>query len=72
MEKYFSSIICRKGYCSAFNTIYKKDVSSRAFILSDGDDTERAVFLKGSLKISVVTVFLFSTRFTTNRRTEFS
>lgn len=46
MEKYFSSIICRKGYCSAFNTIYKKDVSSRAFILSDGDDTERAVFFK--------------------------
>lgn len=50
MEKYFSSAVCRKGYCSSFNTIYKKDASSRVFILSDGDDTERSVFFKRLVK----------------------
>lgn len=46
MEKYFSSVICRRGYCSAYNTIYKKNMASKVFILSDGDDIERAVFFR--------------------------
>lgn len=45
MEKYFSSIICSTGYCSTYNTIYKKDTSSKVYIIRDGDDIERATFL---------------------------
>ncbi len=46
MEKYFSSIICNYGYCSAYSTIYKKDPSAKVYIIRDGDDTERAIFFK--------------------------
>ncbi len=46
MEKYFSSIICSYGYCSAYNTIYKKDPSAKVYIVRDGDDIERATFFK--------------------------
>ena len=50
MEKYFSSIICSHGYCSAYNTIYKKDPNSRVYIVRDGDDIERAIFFKKIIK----------------------
>ncbi len=50
MEKYFSSIICSKGYCSAYNTIYKKDTSAKVCIIRDGDDNERAFFFKKLIK----------------------
>ena len=43
MKKYFSSILCSKGYCCAFNTIYKKDPSAKIYIIN-GDDYERSVF----------------------------
>lgn len=46
MKKYFSSILCRNGYMTAFNTIYKKDYTSRVFLIPDGDDFERAVFFE--------------------------
>ena len=46
MEKYFSSIICSNGYCSTYNTIYKKDPNSKVYIIRDGDDIERATFFK--------------------------
>lgn len=46
MEKYFSSIICSNGYCSTYNTIYKKDPFARVYIVRDGDDIERAIFFK--------------------------
>ncbi len=46
MEKYFSSIICSSGYCSTYNTIYKKDPDARVYIIRDGDDIERATFFK--------------------------
>lgn len=46
MEKYFSSAVCRKGYCSAYRTIYKSDTGARVFLLADGNDTERAVFFR--------------------------
>ncbi len=46
MKKYFSSIICSKGYCCAYNTIYKKDASARVFLINDGDDFERAIFFE--------------------------
>lgn len=43
MKKYFSSVICSKGYSSAYNTIYKKDPSSRVYIVF-GDDYEKSIF----------------------------
>jgi|GEM_PF-4769208 len=46
MKKYFGSILCRNGYMSAFNTIYKKDPDSRVFLITNGDDFERAVFFE--------------------------
>ncbi len=46
MKKYFGSILCRNGYMSAFNTIYKKDPNSRVFLVANGDDFERAVFFE--------------------------
>ena len=46
MEKYFSSIICSNGYCSTYNTIYKKDPNAKVYIVRDGDDIERAYFFK--------------------------
>ncbi len=46
MEKYFSSIICSSGYCSTYNTIYKKDPDAKVYIVRDGSDYERAVFFK--------------------------
>lgn len=46
MKKYFSSILCRNGYMTAFNTIYKKDYTSRVFLIGNGDDFERTVFFE--------------------------
>lgn len=45
MKKYFSSVICSRGCLSAYNTIYKKDTKSQAYIIYGGDDFERAVFM---------------------------
>ena len=50
MEKFFSSIICSSGYCSTYNTIYKKDPEARVYIVRDGDDIERAVFFNDLVK----------------------
>ena len=50
VEKYFSTIICSKGYCSAYNTIYKKDISAKVYIIRDGDDIERTFFFKKLIK----------------------
>lgn len=44
MEKYFSLSLSRRGYCSAYNAIYKKDSNSRVYIVSDGNDIERSAF----------------------------
>jgi hypothetical protein len=46
MKRYFSCIPYSKGYCCAFNSIYKKDTSARVFIIQDGDDFERATFFE--------------------------
>ena len=43
MKKYFSSVLCSKGFCCAFNTIYKKDPTAKIYIIN-GDDYERSVF----------------------------
>lgn len=50
MKKYFSSVICSRGYTSAYNTIYKKDINSRVFIIYSGSDFERAIFFEQLLK----------------------
>ena len=50
MKKYFSSVICSRGYTSAYNTIYKKDINSRVFIIYGGSDFERAIFFEQLLK----------------------
>lgn len=50
MKKYFSSVICSRGYTSAYNTIYKKHPSSQVFIIYGGDDFERAVFFSQMIK----------------------
>lgn len=50
MKKYFSSVICRNGYTSAYNTIYKKDPSAQVFIIYSGDDFERATFFNQLIK----------------------
>lgn len=50
MKKYFSSILCSKGYCCAYNTIYKKDPSARVYIISGGDDFEQATFFHRLIK----------------------
>ena len=60
MKKYFSCIPYSKGYCCAFNSIYKRDISSRIFIVQDGDNFERASFfeqLTQSLKGYDLTLF---------------
>lgn len=44
MRKYFSSVICSKGMLCAYNNIYKKDASSKVFLIYGGSDFERAVF----------------------------
>ena len=46
VERYFSSIICSSGYCSTYNTIYKKDPDSKVYMVRNGSDYERAVFYK--------------------------
>ena len=43
MKQYFSSILCSGGYCSAYNTIYKKDPTAKIFVVN-GDDYEKSVF----------------------------
>ncbi len=50
MKKYFSSVLCSKGYCCAYNTIYKKDPSAMVYIINGGDDFERAVFFEQLIK----------------------
>lgn len=50
MKKYFSSAIYDGGYLSAYNTIYKKDTSSRVFIIYGGSDFERAIFFTRLIK----------------------
>lgn len=50
MKKYFSSVLCSTGYCCAYNTIYKKDPSSRVYIINGGDDFERATFFARLIK----------------------
>lgn len=45
VKKYFSSVICSKGYSSAYNTIYKNDPSASVYIIN-GDDYEKSVFFK--------------------------
>ena len=50
MKKYFGSVICSRGYTSAYNTIYKKDTSSRVFIIYGGSDFEGAVFFQQLIK----------------------
>ncbi len=43
MKKFFSTVLCSSGYCSAYNSIYKKDPSAKVFIIN-GDDYEKSVF----------------------------
>ncbi len=43
MKQYFSTILCSSGYCSAYNTIYKRDPTAKIFVIN-GDDYERSVF----------------------------
>ncbi|MBR5246586.1 MAG: hypothetical protein IKV25_04360 [Clostridia bacterium] len=50
MKKFFSSIICSNGYCSTYNTIYKRDLNARVYIVNDGDDYERSIFFKTLVK----------------------
>lgn len=50
MKKYFSSVICSGGYISAYNSIYKKDPTSKVFNIHGGDDYERAVFFEHLIK----------------------
>lgn len=50
VEKYFSSVICSYGYCSAYNTIYKNDSDAKVYIIRDGNDIERTYFLKKLIK----------------------
>ena len=50
MEKYFSCMLSGSGCYSAYSVIYKSDPTSRVYIISDGDDLERAVFFKRLIK----------------------
>lgn len=50
MKKYFGSVLCSKGYLSAYNTIYKKDSTARVFLINGGDDFERAMFFDRLIK----------------------
>lgn len=60
MEKYFSSVICSKGYCCAYNTIYKKDPSAKVYIIN-GDDYEKTVFFSQLTKcLSGYNITLFN------------
>lgn len=60
MEKYFSSVICSRGYSSAYNTIYKKDPSACVFIIN-GDDYEKSVFFSQMIKyLSGYNITLFN------------
>ena len=60
MEKYFSSVICSRGYSSAYNTIYKKDPSACVFIIN-GDDYEKSVFFSQMIKyLSGCNITLFN------------
>ncbi len=43
MDKYFSSVLCSKGFCCAYSTIYKKDPYAKIYIIN-GDDYEKTVF----------------------------
>lgn len=60
MKKYFSSVICSKGYSSAYSTIYKKDPSACVFIVS-GDDYEKSIFFSELTKhLSGYNITLFN------------
>ncbi|MCH5190732.1 MAG: hypothetical protein J1F23_01065 [Oscillospiraceae bacterium] len=50
MEKYFSCMLSGNGCYSAYSVIYKNDPTSHVYIISDGDDLERAVFFKRLIK----------------------
>jgi hypothetical protein len=49
VKKYFSSVICSKGYSCAYNTIYKKDPSAKIYIVN-GDDYEKSIFFSEMAK----------------------
>ncbi len=49
VKKYFSSVICSKGYTSTYNTIYKKDPSASVYIVN-GDDYEKSIFFSEIIK----------------------
>lgn len=49
MKRYFSSVLCSRGYCCAYNTIYKKDPTAKIYIIN-GDDFERATFFAQLIK----------------------
>ncbi len=60
VKKYFSSVICSKGYLSAYNTIYKKDPAAKVYIVN-GDDYEKSVFFREMTKhLSGYNVTLFN------------
>lgn len=50
MKKFFSCVPYGKGFCCAFSTVYKKDPYAKVYIISDGDDFERAVFFEALAK----------------------
>ena len=60
MNKYFSSVICSKGYLCSYNTIYKKDPSTSVYIIQ-GDDYEKSVFFTQMTKhLSGYNITLFN------------
>ncbi len=60
MKKYFSSVLCSKGYCCAYNTIYKKDPSACVYIIN-GDDYEKSIFFSEMTKhLSGYNITLFN------------
>lgn len=60
MKKYFSSVICSKGYCCAYSTIYKKDPSAKIYIIN-GDDYEKSIFFTRMVKyLSGYNITLFN------------
>lgn len=60
VNKYFSSVICSKGYLCSYNTIYKKDPSASVYIIQ-GDDYEKSVFFAQMTKhLSGYNITLFN------------
>ncbi len=50
MDKYFSSILCSKGFCCAYSTIYKNDPYANVYIIN-GDDYEKTTFFSQLTKL---------------------